>query len=208
MLVFHLSLRPRSLQLIASVCAFAVLVTSLACNSGGGSTGGGNVSLQGAGATFPNPLYQKWLSEYGKLHANVRIDYQSIGSGGGIKQLKEQTVDFGASDAPMKDEDLKSAPGEILHVPTVLGAVVITYNLSGVNQPLRFSSDVVAEIFLGKVTKWNDARIAADNPGVSLPANNITVVHRLSFEGERGVEREGWVGYVAELAHRHWRQRQ
>jgi phosphate transport system substrate-binding protein len=187
MLVFHLSLRPRSLQLIASVCAFAVLVTSLACNSGGGSTGGGNVSLQGAGATFPNPLYQKWLSEYGKLHANVRIDYQSIGSGGGIKQLKEQTVDFGASDAPMKDEDLKSAPGEILHVPTVLGAVVITYNLSGVNQPLRFSSDVVADIFLGKVTKWNDARIAADNPGVTLPANNITVVHRSDGSGTSAV---------------------
>ena len=182
MSVFH-----NGLRLLASVCAFAILVASLACNSGGGSGAGGNVSLQGAGATFPNPLYQKWLSEYGKLHPNVRIDYQSIGSGGGIKQLKEQTVDFGASDAPMKDEDLKSAPGEILHVPTVLGAVVITYNLSGVNQTLRFSPDVVADIFLGKVTKWNDARISADNPGVTLPASDITVVHRSDGSGTSAV---------------------
>src|SRR5689334_12520466 len=105
----------RGFRLLAFVCALAVL--SFACNPGGGAAGaGGSVSLQGAGATFPNPLYQKWLSEYGKAHANVKIDYQSIGSGGGIKQIKEQTIDFGASDAPMKDEDLKSAPGEILHI--------------------------------------------------------------------------------------------
>ena len=117
----------------------------------------------------------------------MRIDYQSIGSGGGIKQLKEQTVDFGASDAPMKDEDLKSAPGEIVHIPTVLGAVVITYNLAGVNQQLRFSSEVIADIFLGKVTKWNDARIAADNPGVTLPANDITVVTRSDGSGTSAV---------------------
>jgi phosphate transport system substrate-binding protein len=145
------------------------------------------VSLQGAGATFPNPLYQKWLSEYGKLHPNMRIDYQSIGSGGGIKQLKEQTVDFGASDAPMKDEDLKSAPGEILHIPTVLGAVVITYNLPGLNQQLRFSSEVLADIYLGKITKWNDSRISADNPGVTLPANDITVVYRSDGSGTSAV---------------------
>jgi phosphate transport system substrate-binding protein len=143
--------------------------------------------LQGAGATFPNPLYQKWLSEYSKLHPNVKIDYQSIGSGGGIKQLKEQTVDFGASDAPMKDEDLKSAPGEILHVPTVLGAVVITYNLQGVTQPLRFSPEVIADVFLGKIKKWNDPKITADNPGVTLPANDITVVHRSDGSGTSAV---------------------
>jgi phosphate transport system substrate-binding protein len=179
-----MSVSKRGLQLFAWFCALVVLVTSLACNSGGA---GGAVSLQGAGATFPNPLYQKWLSEYGKLHPNVRIDYQSIGSGGGIKQLKEQTVDFGASDSPMKDEDLKSAPGEVLHIPTVLGAVVITYNLTGVNQPLRFSSEVVADIFLGKVTKWNDPKIAADNPGVTLPTNDITVVHRSDGSGTSAV---------------------
>ncbi|HEX5834903.1 MAG TPA: phosphate ABC transporter substrate-binding protein PstS, partial [Pyrinomonadaceae bacterium] len=173
----------RGVQLIAVVCALVVLVASIACNGGSGSS----VSLQGAGATFPNPLYQKWLSEYEKVQPGVRIDYQSIGSGGGIKQLREQTVDFGASDAPMKDEDLKSAPGEILHIPTVLGAVVITYNLTGVNQPLRFSSDVLADIFLGKVTKWNDPKIAADNPGVNLPANDITVVHRSDGSGTSAV---------------------
>ena len=180
----------RGFQLLACVCALVVLVMSFACNGGGpGGPGGTNgaVSLHGAGATFPNPLYQKWLSEYEKVKSNVRIDYQSIGSGGGIKQLKEQTVDFGASDAPMKDEDLKSAPGEILHIPTVLGAVIITYNLAGVNQPLRFSSDVIADIFLGKVTKWNDARIAADNPGVTLPANDITVVTRSDGSGTSAV---------------------
>src|SRR5689334_22599125 len=162
-----MSVSKRVLQLLASLCAMVVLVGSLACQPN--SSSGGTVMLQGAGATFPNPLYQKWLSEYSKLHANVKIDYQSIGSGGGVKQLKDQTIDFGASDPPMKDEDLKSAPGEILHIPTVLGAVVITYNLSGVNQPLRFSPDVLADIFLGKIKKWNDAKIAADNPGVTLP---------------------------------------
>ena len=181
-----MSVLKKRLQLLASFSALVLLVTSFGCGGGPGGPGG-TVSLQGAGATFPNPLYQKWLSEYGKLHPNMRIDYQSIGSGGGIKQLKEQTVDFGASDAPMKDDDLKSAPGEILHIPTVLGAVVITYNLPGLNNPLRFSSDVLADIFLGKITKWNDARIAADNSGVTLPANDITVVYRSDGSGTSAV---------------------
>src|SRR4030095_3426947 len=127
----------RRLQLIACLSALTVLLVFAGCNNNGGSgSASESVSLQGAGATFPNPLYQKWLSEYGKLHPNMRIDYQSIGSGGGIKQLKAQTVDSGAPDSPMKDDDLKSAPGEVLHIPTVLGAVVITYNLEGVSQPL------------------------------------------------------------------------
>src|SRR6185503_3992668 len=108
----------------------AIALTGVACNGGGG---GGDLRLQGAGATFPNPLYQKWVSEYGKQHTNIKIDYQSVGSGAGVKQIKERTIDFGASDSPMKDEDLKSAPGEVLHIPTVLGAVVITYNLAGVS---------------------------------------------------------------------------
>jgi phosphate transport system substrate-binding protein len=141
------------------------------------------MKLQGAGATFPNPLYQKWVSEYGKLHANVQIDYQSIGSGGGIKQIQEQTVDFGASDAPMKDEELKGAPGELLHVPTVLGAVVVTYNVASIAQPLHFSPEVIAEIFLGKIKKWDDAKIKQDNPGVNLPAADITTVHRSEASG-------------------------
>ena len=175
----------KSFRLVACFSALALLVVSVACNGGGSNNG--SVSLQGAGATFPNPLYQKWLSEYGKLHPNVRIDYQSIGSGGGIKQLKEQTVDFGASDAPMKDEDLKAAPGEILHIPTVLGAVIITYNLEGMKTPLRFSPELVADIFLGKINKWNDPKIAADNPGVTLPAFDITVVTRSDGSGTSAV---------------------
>jgi phosphate transport system substrate-binding protein len=179
--------RQRGLQLLACFSAVVILAASFACNGGRSGGPGGVVSLQGAGATFPNPLYQKWLSEYGKQHPNIRIDYQSIGSGGGIKQLKEQTVDFGASDAPMKDEDLKSAPGEILHIPTVLGAVVITYNLQGVSQPLKYSSEVIADIFLGKIKKWNDPKIAADNPGVTLSANDITVVHRSDGSGTSAV---------------------
>ena len=175
----------KSFRLVACFSALALLVVSIACN--GGASGNGSVSLQGAGASFPNPLYQKWMSEYGKVKPNVKLDYQSIGSGGGIKQLKEQTVDFGASDAPMKDEDLKSAPGEVLHVPTVLGAVVITYNLEGVSHPLRFSAEVLADIFLGKIKKWNDPKIAADNPGVTLPSTDITVVHRSDSSGTSAV---------------------
>jgi phosphate transport system substrate-binding protein len=176
---------PRSVRLVAWFTAVLVLVGSLACNGGSGS--GGAVTLQGAGASFPSPLYQKWLSEYGNLHPNMRIDYQSIGSGGGIKQLKEQTVDFGASDAPLKDEDMKSFSGEVVHIPTVLGAVVITYNLAGLSNPLKFSSDVIVDIYLGKIKKWNDARIAADNPGVTLPANDIVVVHRSDSSGTSAV---------------------
>src|SRR5437870_3069284 len=161
------------------VCLAGLAVAS--CSGNMGSSG--EVRLQGAGATFPNPLYQKWLSEYGKLNANIKIDYQSIGSGGGIKQIQARTVDFGASDAPMTDAELKASPGELIHIPTVLGAVVITYNLSGVSRPLRFSPDVIADIFLGKITKWNDARIKADNPDANLPSTDITVVHRAESSG-------------------------
>jgi phosphate transport system substrate-binding protein len=171
---------------IASCLMFAVGCSGERGGTVGGASGG-TVRLQGAGATFPNPLYQKWLSEYGKAHADIKIDYQSIGSGGGIKQIKEQTVDFGASDSPMKDEDLKSAPGELLHIPTVLGAVVITYNLQGIAQPLHFSSDVIADIFLGKLKRWDDERIKKDNPGVNLPASDITVVHRSDGSGTSAV---------------------
>jgi phosphate transport system substrate-binding protein len=157
---------------------------AFACSGGSApGTAGGNIALQGAGATFPNPLYQKWLSEYGKLHANVRIDYQSIGSGGGIKQIQAQTVDFGASDAPMSDADLKAAPGELLHIPTVLGAVVVTYNVASITQPLHLSPEALADIFLGKIKKWDDAHIKQDNPGVNLPAADITVVHRADGSG-------------------------
>jgi phosphate transport system substrate-binding protein len=181
MLSFNRIMRAKFALVFAGIAALVFA----ACGGNGGSSS--EIRLQGAGATFPNPLYQKWLSEYGKLHANVKIDYQSIGSGGGIKQIQARTVDFGASDSPMKNEDLKAAPGEILHIPTVLGAVVITYNLTGVAHPLRFAPDVIADIFLGKLKKWNDPRIKADNAGVSLPDTEITVVHRSDGSGTSAV---------------------
>lgn len=170
--------RVTSIVLLASFALLAV-----ACSGTGPSSGGGTISLQGAGATFPNPLYQKWVSEYGKLHPNVRIDYQSIGSGGGIKQIQEQTIDFGASDAPMSDADLKAAPGEIVHIPTVLGAVVVTYNVASVTQPLHLTPEVIADIFLGKIKKWDDQRIKQDNPSANLPVADITTVHRSDGSG-------------------------
>ena len=155
-------------RIISLVLSAAFSVAGVGCNGGGSSN---EVRLQGAGATFPNPLYQKWLSEYGKAHPTIQIDYQSIGSGGGIKQIQARTVDFGASDAPMTDAELKASPGELIHIPTVLGAVVLTYNLQDITRPLRFSPDVIADTFLGKITKWNDPRIKADNSDAILPAS-------------------------------------
>jgi phosphate transport system substrate-binding protein len=193
------ALSSKSLRALIFLLVVAIAVGALACSGG---SGGGQVTLRGAGATYPNPLYQKWISEYGKLHANVRIDYQSIGSGGGQKQIREQTVDFGASDSFMSDQDLKSAPGELLHIPMVLGAVVITYNLQGISQPLHFSPDVVADIFLGKIKRWDDPRIKADNAGVNLPAADITLVHRSDGSGTTGV----WTDYLAKVS-AEWKQK-
>ena len=144
---------------------------------------GSSLTINGAGATFPYPIYSKWFDEYQKTHPNVRINYQSIGSGGGIKQLTEQTVFFGASDGPMTDAQLQAAHGAILHFPTVLGVVVPVYNVEGVTAPLRFSGSLLAGIYLGKVTKWNDPAIAQLNPGVKLPPNDIAVVHRSDGSG-------------------------
>src|SRR6266542_255306 len=124
--------------------------------------------INGAGATFPYPIYSKWFDEYAKVDPSVRFNYQSIGSGGGQKQILEQTVDFGASDGPMSDENLAKAPGKILHLPTVAGAVVVTYNLRG-SVSLNLDGPTIADLFLGKITKWNDKRIAALNSGVKLP---------------------------------------
>jgi phosphate transport system substrate-binding protein len=147
----------------------------------GGS--GGELRLQGAGASFPNPLYQKWCSEYNKAHPNVKIDYQSIGSGAGIQQILEKTIDFGGSDAPMTDDQLAKAQGPILHIPTVLGAVVITYNLPNVTAELKLTPEAIAGVFLGTVKKWNDPAIASVNEGVTLPGSDITVVHRSDGSG-------------------------
>ncbi|MEO6208820.1 MAG: phosphate ABC transporter substrate-binding protein PstS [Gemmatimonadaceae bacterium] len=138
--------------------------------------------LTGAGATFPYPIYSKWFGDYASK-TGVKINYQSIGSGGGIRQLTEGTVDFGASDAPMTDAELAKAKGPILHFPTVLGAVVITYNLAGLDKPLKLNGEAIANIFAGRITKWNDSRIAALNAGAKLPAKDILVVHRSDGSG-------------------------
>jgi len=148
-----------------------------------GSTSTTNtITINGAGATFPNPIYSKWFSDYSKAHPNIQVNYQSIGSGGGIKQLTAETVFFGASDMPMTDEQLKGAPGPILHFPTVLGAVVPAYNVGNV-PPLKFTGPLLADIFLGKVKKWNDPAIAKANPGAKLPDLDLTVVHRSDGSG-------------------------
>jgi phosphate transport system substrate-binding protein len=150
---------------------------------GGNASAGKAVTINGAGATFPNPIYSKWFSDYNKLHPDILINYQPIGSGGGIKQMTAQTVFFGATDGPMTDDQIKGAPGPILHFPTVLGAVVPAYNLPNVTAELKFSGPLLADIYLGKVKKWNDAAIAKTNPGVALPNLDITVVHRSEGSG-------------------------
>jgi phosphate transport system substrate-binding protein len=143
--------------------------------------GAGKLLINGAGATFPFPIYSKWFSAYNKMHPDVQINYQSIGSGGGIKQVTEKTIDFGASDAPMSDEELSRAPG-LQHIPTVVGAVVLVYNVPGLPS-LRLTPETVAAIFLGKISKWNDAALAKDNPGAKLPDLAIAVAHRSDGSG-------------------------
>jgi len=154
------------------------------------------IMLNGAGATFPYPIYSKWFSDYNKIHSDIQINYQSIGSGGGIRQLLSGTVDFGASDPPMNDEQLAQAKTKILHFPTVLGAVIPTYNIPGVSQELNFTPDVLVGIYLGKITKWNDPEIARYNKGVNLPALDIVVVHRSDGSGTTYV----WVDYLSKVS--------
>ena len=157
--------------------------------------------INGAGATFPYPIYSKWFDEYAKVDPEVRFNYQSIGSGGGIKQITSRTVDFGATDGPMTDEQLKQAPTELVHIPTVLGAVVATYNVPG-NPKLNFTPDVLADMFLGKITKWNDPRIAAANSGVKLPDQAILIVHRSDGSGTTYI----WVDYLSKVSPE-WQQK-
>lgn len=147
-----------------------------------GSSVSAQMLINGAGATFPYPIYSKWFDEYAKIDPSVRFNYQSIGSGGGQKQILALTVDFGASDGPMSDDNLAKAPGKILHIPTVAGAVVITYNIPG-NPELKFNGPVIADIFQGTLTRWNDKRIAQLNPGVKLPDIDLVVVHRSDGSG-------------------------
>ena len=153
-------------------------------------------NINAAGATFPYPIYSKWFDEYHKLHPTVQINYQSIGSGGGIRQLLDKTVDFGASDGPMTDDQLKQAGFKILHFPTVLGGAVPTYNIPGVTAELKFTPEALAGIFLGKVTKWNDPAIAGANAGVKLPAEDIVLVHRSDGSGTTYI----WTDYLSKVS--------
>ena len=185
-----------SAHLLTALLVFGLATLPLVgCGSSGGDSNR-EVTLQGAGATFPNPLYQKWFSEYNKITPNAKFDYQSIGSGGGIKQISAKTVDFGGSDAPMKDEELKGAPGELLHIPTVLGAVVVTYNLPSVTTDLKLTPEAIAGIYLGHITKWNDPAITSSNPGVSFPEATINCVHRSEASGTSYV----WTDYLAKVS--------
>jgi phosphate transport system substrate-binding protein len=156
--------------------------------------------INGAGATFPYPMYSKWFDEYHKAHGNIQINYQSIGSGGGIKQVTEGTVDFGATDGPMNDDQLKTFQDKhgfgILHFPTVLGAVVPTYNIPGITAELNLTQDAIAGIFLGRITKWNDPAISGANKGVNLPANDIVVVHRSDGSGTT----YAWTDYLSKIS--------
>ncbi|MBZ5669201.1 MAG: phosphate ABC transporter substrate-binding protein PstS [Acidobacteriia bacterium] len=152
--------------------------------------------INAAGATFPYPIYSKWFTEYNRVHPDIQINYQSIGSGGGIRQLQAGTVDFGASDMPLNDQMLKDFKFQVLHFPTVLGAVVPTYNIQGVSQELNFTAEALADIFLGKVTKWNDPAIAGANQGVNLPDQDIVVVHRSDGSGTTFV----WTDYLCKVS--------
>lgn len=181
---------------MTKLSGFILFAASLALPAGSSA----QTQITGAGATFPNPIYQKWFSEYHKLHPDVQINYQSIGSGAGIKQVTEGTVDFGASDGPMNAEQLadyvKKQGGNVLHLPTVLGAVVPTYNVAGVGNGLNFTPEALAGIFLGTITKWNDPAIAKTNPSAKLPAADIIVVHRSDGSGTTYC----WTDYLAKVS--------
>jgi phosphate transport system substrate-binding protein len=156
----------------------------------------GQTTLYGAGATFPNPMYSKWFAEYSKLHPDVQINYQPIGSGGGIRQVTAGTVDFGASDMPMTDKQLQDAKMKILNIPTVLGAVVPAYNIPGVSGEVKFTPEVLSGIFLGKISRWNDKAIASANPGMNFPDKEIIVVHRSDGSGTSFI----WTDYLSKVS--------
>jgi len=174
-------------KVLATLAGLSLLVGVVAAQT---------MQINGAGATFPYPIYSKWFDEYHKLHSNVEINYQSIGSGGGIRQVTNQTVFFGATDGPMTNEQLQAAPGKLLHFPTVLGADVPVYNIPGVKAELKFTGSLLADIFLGKITKWNDPAIMKVNQGVNLPATDITVVHRSDGSGTTYI----FVDYLAKVS--------
>src|SRR5436853_3479680 len=166
------------MKLSTLLAKFTLLFLGLMCASAVSA----QMTINGAGATFPYPIYSKWFDEYARIDPSVRFNYQSIGSGGGQKQILAQTVDFGASDGPMSDDNLSKAPGKLLHIPTVAGAVVMTYNLPG-NPSLKLDGDTIAGIYLGQIKKWNDPKLTALNPGTKLPDQDIVVVHRSDGSG-------------------------
>src|SRR5262245_46868862 len=192
----------KNFVLALTIALFVVLTgcnesaTPSAADLNRGATSGGKVLISAAGATFPYPMYSKWFDEYRKKFPQVEINYQSIGSGGGVRQVLEGTVDFGASDMPMTDEQISQAKAKILHFPTVLGAVVPAYNIPGVTQELNFTPEALSGIFLGKIKKWNDPAITKANAGVTLPANDIVVIHRAEGSGTTFV----WVDYLAKVS--------
>ena len=169
---------------ILAVCLFALTVCAARAQK-----------LTGAGATFPYPIYSKWFTEYSAAHPGVEVNYQSIGSGGGIQQVTKGLVDFGASDMPMKDDQLAASPIKLIHIPTVLGAVVPIFNVPGIDD-MKFSGDVLADIYLNKITNWNDARIAKDNPGMKFPDQRIIVVHRAEGSGTTFI----WTDYLSKVS--------
>jgi len=178
----------KSLRFSRKILAIVLLI-------GISATASAQMMINGAGATFPYPIYSKWFDEYAKVDPSVRFNYQSIGSGGGQKQILAQTVDFGASDGPMSDDNLAKAPGKLLHIPTVAGADVVAYNLSG-NPALKLDADTIAGIFLGQIKKWNDPKITALNPGVTFPDQEIVVVHRSDGSGTTYI----WTDYLSKIS--------
>ncbi len=173
----------RSLQVLFCIIAFTLGVTA-------------QTQLNGAGATFPYPMYSKWFNEYHNLHSDIQINYQSIGSGGGIRQVTAGTVDFGASDGPMTDEQIAQSKVKLLHVPTVLGSVVPAYNIPGVSQEVKFTPEILAGIFMGKISNWSDPAIAKANPDIKFPSQGITVVHRSDGSGTTYV----WTDYLSKIS--------
>jgi phosphate transport system substrate-binding protein len=174
----------------------ALAAATVAALLGAGAAAQQNLQINGAGATFPNPIYSKWFDEYNKQHSNIQINYQSVGSGAGIRQVQAQTVFFGATDGPMTNDQLLASPSKILHFPTVLGAVVPVYNIPNIKDELKFDGAALANIFLGKITKWNDPALVKLNPGVTLPATDVTVVHRSDGSGTTYI----WVDYLSKTS--------
>src|SRR5579864_3818610 len=182
----------KTLLILTVICGLAAVAVAQS----------GTMLLNAAGATFPYPIYSKWFDVYHTAHPNTQINYQSIGSGGGIRQLQAGTVDFGASDGPMSDEQLAQSKFKILHFPTVLGADVPSYNIAGVSGELNFTQKAIADIYLGRITKWNDPEIVKANPGVKLPGDDIVVVHRSDGSGTTYI----WTDYLSKVSPE-WQQK-